>query len=247
MKMQLIVSAMLFLWGMGCVSAAEPSLNEIVGRVLDRDEALQKALSAYEYDQKVSVQKLDGSGKAVKTRTVQMVVRPGKKNSFTIVADKKGDGAFIPGEVSYRDRKIAEDSEKSKETFALRDLAQRYQLKLAGTAKLDTHETWVIHFTPKPNQSFKNRTEKVLNSLEGDMWVNQADYSILRTEAKLKERVELAWFFVTLDKMTFSYRAQPIPIGFGPALLKMDLNVSVPFFDIRQRQIISMENFRGRK
>lgn len=235
--------------GIGFVTAqaATPDVAEISRRVVERDEQIQKALTGYEYDQNVRVDKLDATGQVTGSRVIDMIIRPGDQAGFTIVRNKNGDATVIPSETETRKmEKQAKDSEQSKAAFSLRQLASRYDVTLQGEDTLHGEPAYVLRFTPKPGQPYHDRVEKILNQLTGRMWVSRRDYAILQTEAVLSEPVQLAWFFATMETMTFHYETQPTAVGFAPAVFNLGFYVAVPMTAVRQRQTITMRNYRVR-
>jgi hypothetical protein len=227
--------------------AQEPALEEMIENVIARDEAQEKTLRGYEYDQTVILEKLADDGSVRGREKVDMTVRPGKKSEFTVVSGEKG-GVFIPGGDSATKamEKQARDSEKTKSAFSLRKIAGRYNISKAGRETVAGRAAHILAFTPRKGQPAKDRIEKILNHLRGRMWVSAGDYSILKTEAVLSQPVEIAWFFATMRTLEFCYAAQPIGEGYGPANFQLQFEIDVPLRTIRQRQDITMRNFRAR-
>jgi hypothetical protein len=217
----------------------------MVEKVIARDEAITRALEKYEYDQKVEIEKLDAKGMIKGTDRLEMVVRPGAQASYTIVQDSSG-GKVIPGDATAKQAKMARESEKNKTTFSLRELAARYIVTKAGVEVVAGRKAHVLAFAPKPGLKFKDRTEKVLNRLYGRMWVSTEDYAILKTEAALREPVELAWMFASMKSLEFEYVTQPAAPGMVPKEFRLQFRVEVPFRTIWQRQLITMFKFRPR-
>ncbi|MDE1171161.1 MAG: hypothetical protein PW734_08145 [Verrucomicrobium sp.] len=224
-----------------------PDSAAVVEKVLARDELQQVDLERYQYRQRVRTEKLDSRGQVRSASELIMVVRPGQDGGFSIVAD--GSGAILaPDEAEDRSDE-ARASEKLKDTFSLRRLASRFDIRVAGQEECLGKPAYVLTFTPKPDKSFlpRSMTERVLGRVEGRMWVAQDDYTILRTEARLPKPVDLAWFFAVMKSFQFSYAAAPIPSGWGPGSFALEYRVdAVPFQHIRQRQQIAIDGYRLR-
>jgi len=235
--------SLFLLVGMNLRAADLPSADELVQKVLARDEADQKALTRYQYHQKVETDWLNPDGTVRHGSTLEMIVHPGEQGDFSIVADGKG-GVLSPD----KEKKEARDSEKLKANFSLRQLAGRFEIQVSGPETLRGQSAYLLAFSPRPGQPYSNRIEKVLNNLTGKMWVSTDDYSILQTEAQLAKPVAMAWVFATMKGLTFRFRAEPIP-GANPPLLApaefdLDFQVDVTIREIRQRQRISMDDYQ---
>ena len=250
LDMKWIAAGSLFLLiGMNLRAADLPSANELVQKVLARDEADQKALARYQYHQKVETDWLNSDGTVRHGSSLEMIVHPGEQGDFSIVADGKG-GVLSPDQTTDKERKEARDSEKLKANFSLRQLAGRFEIAVSGPETLRGQSAYVLAFSPRPGQPYSNRIEKVLNNLTGKMWVSTDDYSILQTEAQLAKPVDMAWVFATMKGLTFRFRAEPIP-GANPPLLApaefdLDFRVDVTIREIRQRQRISMDDYQAK-
>ncbi len=239
--------SLFLLIGMNLEAANLPSADELVQKVLARDEADQKALTHYQYHQKVETDWLNSDGTVRHGTSLDMIVHPGEQGDFSIVADGKG-GVLSPDQTTDKERKEARDSEKLKANFSLRQLAGRFEIEVSGPVTLRGQSAYILAFSPRSGQPYNNRIEKVLNNLTGKMWVSTDDYSILQTEAELAKPVDMAWVFATMKALTFHFRAAPIP-GANPPLLApaefdLDFRVDVTIREIRQRQRISMDDYQ---
>ena len=75
----------------------------------------------------------------------------------------------------------------------LKDIAERFTITLAGMDTCEGQATYVLAFAPKANQGYRDQTEKVLNQLQGKMWISTTDYSVLKTDASLAQPVAIVW------------------------------------------------------
>jgi hypothetical protein len=104
----------------------------------------------------------------------------------------------------------------------------------------------VIAFTPKPNQPYKDETEKVVNQLHGRMWISADTYDVLQTEASLAQPVSVAWFLATIPKLDFHYSRLDLSKPFTPCQVLITLQVHAFFVGFYERQDIEMKNFKPR-
>jgi hypothetical protein len=103
-----------------------------------------------------------------------------------------------------------------------------------------------VAFEPRPNQPYRDQTEKVLNQLHGKMWISTKDYSVLKTEATLAHPVNVAWIFAQVSAIDFRYVLDNTTGGMGPARIQTSVKVDAPFLSIRQRMVVDMSQFEPR-
>ena len=150
---------------------------------------------------------------------------------------------MIPSKEINTMEKQAKESESFKGNFSMRKLAPRFDKQLLGKEVINGQEAYVVGFRPRDGQPYQEKVEKILNNLQGKIWISTADYSILKTDATLAHDVDLAWFFATMHKLDFYYESQPIQEGRGPAKFNLSYRVTALFKEIRQKQFITMRDF----
>jgi hypothetical protein len=221
-----------------------PSLATILQQVIARDEANQKALQSMEFDNAATIEQLDANQHVTKRQDVKMIIRPGAPDEITVLSVHGDD---LPSDPDEAARKAKGDESKRKNLrFALKDMAQRFVITLAGTDVYRGQSVYLLAFEPKPDQTYKNQTEKVLNHLHGKMWISTKDYSVLQTDATLAQPVEVAWFLAEISTLDFHYELQNTSGGMGPAAVRTLVVVEALFITIRQRMTVDMTHFRPR-
>jgi hypothetical protein len=124
--------------------------------------------------------------------------------------------------------------------FSLKDMAGRFNISYVGTDTFEGVPVYVVAFEPKPDQPYRDQTEKVLDQLHGKMWISTKDYSVLKTDADLAAPVEIAWIFAEITQLHFHYELNNTHGGLGPASFQTTVRVDAPFITIRQRMIVDM-------
>jgi len=219
-----------------------PSLQTIIDRTLARDDARQRALQSMQYDQVASVDQLDDNGKVTRHETLRMIIRPGANPSMQIVS---AQGDNIPANPDQADTQATgRDVESNKQTFTLHDLVNRFTIALAGEDLIAGQPAYVLAFTPKPNQPYQDETEKVVNQLQGRIWISARTFTVLRTEARLARPVSVAWFLASIPTLDFHYSTQDSESGFGSSQVRITLQVDALFVGFHERQTIDMTHFR---
>lgn len=197
-----------------------------------------------QYDQTAAVDQLDGSDKVTHHEVLQMIIRPGANPSVQIVS-VTGDN--IPSNPDQAEAQATgRDVESNKQTFTLHDLVDRFTIVLAGEDQIAGQPTYVLAFTPKPNQPYHDETEKVVNQLQGHIWISARTYNVLRTEASLVHPVSIAWFLARIPTLNFHYSTQDTDAGFAASQVRITLQVDAFFVGFHERQTIDMTGFRPR-
>ena len=176
-------------------NSVDPEILKSIEKQIEKNNAL---IEKYDFHQDQEVKELDddGSVKKVKKKTYRTILLLDHRYYELIKVDGKGlndkdkkdeakrRGKFIK-EIQKKGK--ASEEEEDEDDFTLADLKEKYdfsQLPAEGGA------VYVISFKPKSGElKERNRTERILNHLEGRFWVS-ADYNLMRAEARLMEPVK---------------------------------------------------------
>lgn len=249
--------------------APGPAVGEIIKNAIRRDEELRDLRQDFIYQLKVITERLDDENKVIpdKTKTVSAKIKPGKDITFS--ADFNDDSDSKSGDSSDK-TKVAgvgagrglrgsgggddDDSDKdqqvedAKKVNAMLDMAKiapRYNYQRLNDETIRDRPCFVIKFTPKKDQPFSTREEKVINKVGGTIWIDQKDFSIIQTKGKLTEEVDVAWFLATMKGLDFNYQTSelglaniPVPAGFS-----MNFDLNIMGYRMAQRQRSSMTDY----
>lgn len=249
--------------------AAGPSVNQIIQNAIRRDEELRDLRQDFVYQLMVVTERLDDDNKVIpdKTKTVSAKIKPGKditySADFNDDSDSKKDDSSGKSKVAgvgagrglrggNRDDDDDDDKDKqvedAKKVNAMLDMAKiapRYNYQRLNDETIRDRRCFVIKFSPKKDQPFSSREEKVINKVGGTIWIDQNDFSIIQTKGKLTEEVDVAWFLATMKTLDFNYQTSelnlaniPVPESF---MMNFDLNIMG--YRMAQRQKSSMSNY----
>jgi hypothetical protein len=207
-----------------------PTADALIQKVVARDHELVARRSAYDYDIAITREKLhdDGSvaSKVEETQTMRGDQRPGYQTRSN-------------------DPNTEAQNQSREEPFELLKIIDHYTYTLEGEETVNGVACYRIAFTPKPNLPYANREEKVLNNVSGHIWAAVSDYSVIRNEGALLRPVSVAWIFATLREMKFHFDSMPLPNGdYGPGRLQYEYLVSIPFFQLHERDTRVMSHYR---
>lgn len=250
--------------------APGPSVSEIIQNAIRRDEELRDLRQDFIYQLQVVTERLDDDNKVIpdKTKTISAKIKPGK--DITYSADFNDDSGSSKSDNSSGTPKVAgvgagrglsksggdddddddkdkqvEDAKKVNAMLDMAKIAPRYNYQRLNDETVRDRRCFVIKFTPKKDQPFSTREEKVINKVGGTIWIDQNDFSIIQTKGKLTEEVDVAWFLATMKGLDFNYQTSelgiadiPVPAGFS-----MNFDLNIMGYRMAQRQKSSMTDY----
>jgi hypothetical protein len=139
-----------------------------------------------------------------------------------------------------------EDARKVNAMLDMGKIAPRFNYTKTGNEMIRDRACYVIKFTPKKDQPFASREEKVINKVGGTIWIDQKDFSIIRTKGSLTEEVEVAWFLASMKGLDFDYQTSelaaiqiPVPSDFA-----MDFVLNIMGYRMEQKQTSTMNDYQ---
>ncbi len=248
---------------------AKLSVDQIIQNAIRRDEELRELREEFTYQLKLVTQRLDDDNKVIpdKTKTVTAKIKPGKDITFS--ADFNDDtkdnddssqktsyaGATVGRGLQSKEKKSDNDDESNKDVedakkvnamLDMGKIAPRFKYVRMPDQTIRDRPCFVIKFSPKPDQPFNSREEKVINKVGGLIWIDQNDFSIIQTKGKLTEEVDVAWFLASMKGMDFNYETSeltsiniPVPSSF---FMSFDLNIMG--YRMAQKQVSQMTEYQ---
>lgn len=215
------------------LAETSPTAEQIIRHVVTTDKQLVERRKAFDYDIAITREKLDDDKKV--TTTIK---------EKTVVIGGHGPG-YGTRTASGDPEKEAEKTSKE-EPFELLKMIDHYKYTLEGQEMQNGTMCYKIAFTPKPDQPYNNREEKVLNNVSGHIWADVDSYAIVKNEGTLMRPVSVAWIFATLKEMEFRFDAMKMPNGdFGPGHLMYRYQVSIPFMQLHERDTRVVSGYRA--
>lgn len=235
-----VVSFLLsLLWGIQfCCSEAVivASPEEILKKVVEREASTRKSLESWQYNQSVRIWIEKKPGEKLDLEENQMKVRPRNESSFMILNPK---GLWIHGgtpddEMARKGRNI----QRNLEIASLKTLMEQFDFQGVGKEIKSAIEVYHFQLIPKPDFKPKNRIDKVMKEVTGDLWVDLKDYSVLGVEGRLLKPISVAWLFATIETLRFEYQTTVLPIGRVMSGFDLDLKLkAIGGSSTRYRQV----------
>ncbi len=209
---------------------AEEAVESIVTKMVARDEELIRHRALYTCTVGATREKLDADGNTLSSSHVE--------------AQMQGENA--PENGAPKDQKIESDLKQASRNkpFNILNITSHYHYALVGSEEVEGTPCFKVEFTPKENQPFRNREEKVANELRGYLWIAKADYSLVQHMGRLTKPVPVAWFFASVRDLEFSFQTRRLPNGeVGPSRIQYRFLVQIMFVTIHERHTRTMKDY----
>jgi hypothetical protein len=238
----LIVFAVFFIpWAeLGKAEEAIPPVDELVQRVIAQEKADRQHQAGLDYSFTLMTEHYDANGQKTNVQTVRAIARAKTSIEYTADLTSEASGATKNHEQALPGVK---DNQSLRAQLDLSKLAPRFVYSIQGTGEVEGRGCWIVGYRPKPGTSAGSREEKVINALQGQLWIDKETSAILRCDGKTVEPVKMA-LIATVDSLEFSYRSQKLSNGeVVPQFFDVAMTLKAPFFYGRQRQVCTLSNF----
>jgi len=178
------------------------------------DPANAQKRDAYQFEQVLTIEHRSSSGKPErkKEKTYFVKMQNGWPERHLLRMDGKQVSAEDFAKESARERRIRDryirsgkSSHEKQEQVLSVDLARRFDFTLLHTEQSSTRPIYKIAFRPKtPALEQKHVADRVLQRMNGTLWIDGQDFEIQKVEATLSEPVKLLGGLIgALNQMEF--------------------------------------------
>ncbi|MGH9703213.1 MAG: hypothetical protein ACRD4K_07545 [Candidatus Acidiferrales bacterium] len=204
----------------------QPTADQIIQNLISRAHANeeQHADAHYTYTQRSVTDILDSKGAVKKHEVREYVAVPISGQLYLRQVSK--DGKPLEGrdakDERERERKFREKMQRPKddrkdegEVEFNEDLFDKYRFTLEGEEKLNGRTTFVLSFQPRSaDLPIRRRIDRLLNELEGRLWVDEQDYDLAKLDAHLMTEVN-AWGGLLATIRTFNLHYEQVRMADG--------------------------------
>lgn len=197
----------------------QEQMQELFRVVAEKDLQNQKLQRDYTYIERQVENRLDGKGqvKSTEIKTYEVLDIYGEQVERLIAKDDKPlDGnesakeeAKIQKIIDKRKNESEHDREKREQKEEkeredgrkfVKEIADAYDFKLAGTELVDGREAWVIDGEPRPGFQPHMKESKFLPKFHGRVWIDKNDLQMAKMEVECLDTISLGLFLARFHK-----------------------------------------------
>jgi hypothetical protein len=200
---------------------SQEQMRELIRVVTENYRSNYKKERDYTYTDREVENKLDGAGgiKGTESKTYEIMELYGEQVQRMIAKDDKplsGKDAAKEEErieklTSKRKNESAEerakrhaDEEKQREKNRefVREVADAYDFRLAGSETLDGRDNWVIAGEPRPGFQAHLKEAQMLSKFHGRLWIDKNDLQLAKMDVEAIDTVSFGWVLARIHKGT---------------------------------------------
>lgn len=100
-----------------------------------------------------------------------------------------------------RARRIADwEKKRQREREPLDEVPDAFDFRMAGEARIDGRDAWIIEGSPRPGYHGRSTLAKLFPKFRGKLWIDKADYQWVKTEAEVTDTISWGLFVARLSK-----------------------------------------------
>jgi hypothetical protein len=199
----------------------QEQMHELFRVVADKDMENDKRLRDYTYMAREVQNNLDGKGqtKSTELKTYEVLEIYGEQVRRLIEKDDKPldakeaakeeekiqkiiDKRKNESDEERRKREEKEEKEREDGRKFVREVADAYDFKLAGTELVGGREAWVIDGEPHPGFEPHMKESKFLSKFHGRVWIDKDDLQLAKMDIEALDTVSVGWVLARIHKGT---------------------------------------------
>jgi len=188
--------------------------TDIIRQSVERDATNFERFKNYTFLERVEERRYGRNGNlsSKEIQTYEFMVLGGRPYGKLVERDDKPlpakearkEQEKLEKEAAKRQRESAsdkakEDKDRAEERRYLREIPEVFHLTLQGTDEIGGRPVWIIGAQPKPGYKPKMKRAEILTHLRGKIWVDQADYQWVKTEAEVIDPISFGLGLVKLE------------------------------------------------
>jgi hypothetical protein len=220
----MVLLEILFILYVASAFGAEPDVQEIVRRSVEKNERNWKAAPQYTFIERdvvteegkvrrstYKVLMIDGSPYE------QLIAENGEPLSATRAAEEQKK---MEEEIARRNRESAAarrrrieayERDREQEHALMREMVNAFEFKLTGQESLNGYNCYVLEAEPRPGYRPINNETKVLTGMRGKMWIDTREFQWVKVQAEVFRPVAFGLFIAHVRPGTeFTLEQAPV-------------------------------------
>ena len=225
--------------------ASDQLKDEIIQKIIERATENEREMDNFGYDVNMKVRwvRKDGSTKKTEIRDYQTTwVEETPRLELCKINAKPLDHNQREEQLQRRKewQKALQNGERTNDShripFTWTEMMQKYDFTIDHN---DHSSPYVLNFHHKNvDLPARNRLEKVLNSLDGKMWIDD-EFRIVKLHGTLNDGVSFGLGLAKVTSLSFEFIQKPYQGLVIPVSLKMNFNVKAMLVYSDQREVTS--------
>jgi hypothetical protein len=200
---------------------SQEQMRQLIRVVTENYRANYKKERDYTYIDREVENKLDGAGgiKGTESKTYEIMELYGEQVQRLIAKDDKplsGKDAAKEEERIERltskrkneseedraKRQADEEKQREKNREFVREVADAYDFRLAGSETLGGRDNWVIAGEPRPGFQANLKEAQMLSKFHGRLWIDKNDLQLAKMDVEAIDTVSFGWVLARIHKGT---------------------------------------------
>ncbi len=197
MKFRKLFSAFLISGLFLARTLAGPTAEEIIDKVKERSARAAREKNSFAYQRISRTDYLD-ENERVKRNSVRVYeIAPVNGEPVTKLVQVNGR----PPKKEPPRSAARETGDKSRNLALSDDLLTRFDYELRGEEQIGGRNAWVLAFRPKSNAPEDGFLDKLVNAMQGTMWVDQQEHELSKVDVHLSKRLTFFGLLGAIEKM----------------------------------------------
>jgi hypothetical protein len=200
---------------------SQEQMQQLVRVVTENYRVNYKKERDYTYTDREVENKLDGKGavKSSESKTYEIMELYGEQVERLIAKDDKplsekdaakeeekiqklGDKRKNESEEERAKRRAEEEKQREKNREFVREVADAYDFRLAGSEMLNGRDTWVIAGEPRAGFEAKLKEAQMLSKFHGRLWIDKSEMQLAKMDVEALDTVSFGWVLARIHKGT---------------------------------------------
>ena len=200
---------------------SQEQMQQLVRVVTENYRVNYKKERDYTYTDREVENKLDGKGavKSSESKTYEIMELYGEQVERLIAKDDKplsekdaakeeekiqklGDKRKNESEEERAKRRAEEEKQREKNREFVREVADAYDFRLAGSEMLNGRDTWVIAGEPRAGFEAQVKEAQMLSKFHGRLWIDKSEMQLAKMDVEALDTVSFGWVLARIHKGT---------------------------------------------
>jgi hypothetical protein len=235
-------TAALLLLGLSLArTLATPTADEIIAKVKERSAIAEREKNSFTYQRVSRTDYLDEKGELKRSSTRVYQVAPVDGQPVPKLVEVNGrPPKHEPARSPARDA-----GEKTRNLALGDDLLSRFEYKLKGEDQVGGRKAWLLEFHPRHGAREDGFVDKLVNAMEGTMWVDEQEYELSKMDVHLSRKLSFFGLLGAIDKLDLTIAQKRLNSqAWLTEALTLDFSGRKLFTPIRFKCVENSKDFR---